>query len=153
MRTEEEGGFVGRMDSVTNQEAPRTAILSPSEQRQMTSYVANVTRLRRRLDWRIARLATHSDSSMHPILRQILRLGEQSSEPPSSSPLPFRQGSPSLRFANVQSTLCMRTCLNQDKTYNPAAVKMHGSLELVGVNQTARACMSMSAATAVCWCQ
>ncbi len=77
LRVEEEGAFVGRMQSATNPESVRKQALNSLQQKAVTSYVANVTRLKRRLDWRIEQLASQPLKAIHPVLLQILRLGVQ----------------------------------------------------------------------------
>lgn len=77
LRVEEEGGFVGRIESATNPGSVRKQQLDSLQQKTVTSYVANVTRLKRRLDWRIEQMSSQPLKSMHPVLLQILRLGEE----------------------------------------------------------------------------
>ena len=74
MRIEEEGSFVGRMDSMTDPSTAYKQKLDSMQLRRVTSQVANVTRLKRRLDWRISQLASRPMNQLHPVLLQILRL-------------------------------------------------------------------------------
>lgn len=74
LRIEEEGGFVGRIASSGIILSPGPALL-PAQQRKVTAYVAQVTRLKRRLDWRLAKLTNRPIAQMEPRLKQILRLG------------------------------------------------------------------------------
>lgn len=76
MRVEEEGGFVGRMESLTNPQTAQNQRLDSMQHRNVTGYVANITRLKRRLDWRIGQLATQPLKNVHPVLLQILRLSK-----------------------------------------------------------------------------
>lgn len=50
--------------------------LSASDQRKVTQYVAQITRLKRRLDWRLERLVDRPLAQMEPRLLQLLRLGQ-----------------------------------------------------------------------------
>jgi len=80
LRAEEEGGFVGRMGSQTGLKSKksRDSALTPGERRNLTVYVAQVTRLKMRLDWRLEQLLQKSTvAQLQPTLRQILRLGAE----------------------------------------------------------------------------
>jgi transcription termination factor NusB len=83
---------VGQMGSQTGlkRKQNREASLTPQERRDLTVYVAQVTRLRRRLDWRLEQMLSKSLSQLTPALRQILRLGTMPYINNSHSPIPFK---------------------------------------------------------------
>lgn len=76
LRIEQDGAFVGMLDRYKRSSAASGHRLGSEQRREATQYVANVTRLKRRIDWRLQQLVTRPLSQIDPVSLQVLRLGQ-----------------------------------------------------------------------------